>query len=147
MHVDAYKLHFSFFFMIIWMSYLQRGWAGLGIPGKSPWWKAKKINEVEESQSSTLPQGAELLPQSSHGETEGGGHTHTHTHACLTGECCVCEVGLAWRVGGKKDKVWEGSEEKKCCGTFLKVVSSWEHLSANVVTSHDVCLWHEVRIL
>lgn len=57
---------------------------------------------------------------------------HTHTHTCLTGECCVCEVGLAWGVGGRGGKVWEGCEEK-CWGKVLwhiflkKVASNRDH--------------------
>lgn len=99
---------YRLFSVTMWMSYLKRGWAGRDIPRKGTWGKVEY--EVKESQSSTLSQGAELLPQSSHGETEERGHlrAHTHTHICLMGECCVCEVGLAWGVGGRKKKVWGG---------------------------------------
>lgn len=110
---------YRLFSVTMWMSYLKRGWAGRDIPRKSTWGKVEY--KVKESQSSTLSQGAELLPQSSHGETEGRGHlrAHTHTHICLMGECCVCEVGLAWGVGGKKKSLGGRGVgrnfERKCC--------------------------------
>lgn len=114
----------------MWMSYLQRWFASFGIPGKSTQRWVEKPDEVEESQSSTLLQGAELLPQSSHGETEGGGHSHKHTHTCLIG-VCVCLWGRVGLRGGRDVK-------EKCSE---KVFGNCRHIFKNCckLRSHPFC--------
>lgn len=54
-------------------------------------------------------------------------HTRTRTHICLMGECCVCEVGLAWGVGGGKSEergMWGEMVTEKC----LEIASNWDHV-------------------
>lgn len=66
--------------MKVWASYLQRGRATCVIPRKSTCGWGEKTDQVQQSQNSTLPQIAGLLPQSSHEETERGGQSHIDTH-------------------------------------------------------------------
>lgn len=79
--------------------------------------------------------------------------SHTHTHTCLMGECVFVRWGWLEGWEGKKTKFWEGCKEKcwekvfeNCRHIFESCFKLRSHLSRNVVTAHDVCLWHEDKL-